>query len=114
MLTVVVAFTLATLPGQPTLEIQPGAVTLTGPQATQRIAVLRVEKSEVIGDVTGRAEFFSSNPKVATVDENGVVKAVGDGETNISAAAEDMRAVIKVKVEKTKTPASVSFTNHVI
>src|SRR6516225_5615241 len=88
------------LPSQipPSLQVQPGAVTLTGPQATQRLAVLRVEKSEIVADVTKRAEFFSSNPKVATVDDNGVVKAVGDGETNISAACDDMRAVIKVKV----------------
>jgi hypothetical protein len=104
------------LPSQipPSLQVQPGAVTLTGPQATQRLAVLRVEKSEIVADVTKRAEFFSSNPKVATVDDNGVVKAVGDGETNISAACDDMRAVIKVKVAKTREPETISFANHVI
>jgi len=48
-----------------------------------------------------------------SVDEGGVVKAVGDGEVNISAACDDLRAVVKVKVEKTKEPAAISFTNHV-
>ncbi len=111
----VLACSLIALPGQPaSLQIQPGAVTLTGPQATQRLAVLRVEKSEVVADVTSRAEFFSSNPKVAVVDENGIVKAVGDGETNISAACDDRRGVVKVKVEKTSEPAAVSFTNHIV
>jgi hypothetical protein len=76
--------------------------------------VLRVQKSEVVGDVTSRAEFFSSNLKVATVDENGIVKAVGDGETNISAAQDDLKATIRVKAEKTGEPETISFTNHVI
>src|SRR5260370_11132131 len=102
------------LPGQPSLQIQPAAVTLTGPQATQRLAVLRLDKNEVVGDVTGRAEFFYSNPNVAGVDENGVVKAAGDGETNVSAGHDDKKATIKVKVEKTREPATISFTNHVI
>src|SRR5438309_7217404 len=102
------------LPGQPSLQIQPAAITLTGPQATQRIIVLRSENKAIVGDVTSRAEFFSSNPKIATVDENGVVQAVGDGETNISAAHDDMRATVKVKVEKTRAPHAVSFANHVI
>ncbi len=103
------------LPGQPaSLQMHPPAVTLIGPQATQRLIVLRSENKEITGDVTARAEFFSSNPKVATVDESGLVKAVGDGETNISAAHDEMRAVIKVKVVKTREESNVSFSNHVI
>jgi hypothetical protein len=108
------ACSLMMTPGQPSLQIQPAAVTLTGPQATQRLGVFRVEKKEIVADVTGRTEFFSANPKVAIVDENGAVKAVGDGETSISASHDDMRATIKVKVEKTREPATISFTNHVI
>ncbi len=100
--------------GQPSLEIHPPAVKLTGPTATQRVIVLRTEDKAIVGDATGRAEFFSANPKVAIIDENGVVKAVGDGETSISAAHDDMNVSIKVKVEKTRTPEPVSFVNHVI
>ena len=105
---------LMTLPGQASLQIQPSTITLTGPQATQRVIVLRFQDNAIVGDVTSRAEFFSSNPKIATVDENGIVKAVGDGETNISASNDDLRAVIKVKVVKSRDPAPVSFTNHVV
>ena len=105
--------TLLFLPGQPSLQIQPGAVTLSGPQATQRLLVHRLEKGGVVADVTERAEFFSSNPKVAIVDE-GVVKAVGDGEASISANHDDMSATIKIKVEKTRAPATISFVNQVI
>lgn len=98
---------------QPALDIQPAAITLTGPGATQRILVLRTENKAIVGDVTEQAELFSSNPKVAIV-ENGIVRAVGDGETAISASHDDMRAVIKIKVEKTREPAAISFANHVI
>lgn len=106
--------TLMLLHAQPSLQIHPPAVTLTGPAATQRVIVMRLEDKTNVGDVTQRSEFFSSNPKVATIDEVGIVTAVGDGETNISASHDDMRAAIKVKVEKTREPAAVSFANHVI
>jgi hypothetical protein len=102
------------LPAQPSLEIQPGPVTLSGPGAMQRVIVVRTENGAVVADVSGRAEFFSSNPKVVTIDETGIVKAVGDGETNISASHDDMRAVIKVKVEKSAQSQPISFANEVI
>ncbi len=109
-----VACALIAQPAQPSLQIHPSTITLTGPAATQRVIVMRLEDKTNVGDVTQRSEFFSSNPKVATIDENGIVTAVGDGETNISASHDDMRAAIKVKVEKTREPAPVSFANHVI
>src|SRR5215475_4518356 len=99
-----------TMPAQPSLQIQPGAITLTGPNATQRLLVHRVEKGDIVADVTERAELFSANPKVAVVAD-GVVKAVGDGETTISASQDDMNAKIKVKVIGAKEPAAISFTN---
>jgi Protein of unknown function (DUF1553)/Protein of unknown function (DUF1549) len=109
-----VACTLMTTPSQLELQSQPAAVTLTGPQATQRVVVQRVEKGEVVADVTELAAFFSFNPKVATVDEAGVIKAVGDGETVVVATQDDLKTTTKVKVEKTRAPATISFTNHVI
>lgn len=101
------------LPAQPMLEIQPAQVLLTGPGATQRLTVRRVANDHIVADVTERAEFFSTNPKVAVVEEGGILRAVGDGETSISAAAEDMNTSIKVKVEKTTDPPSISFIHHV-
>ena len=67
------------LPGQTTsLQIQPAAVTLSGPQATQRLSILRTGESGFNDDVTGRAEYTSFNPKIVAVDENGVtIRASG-------------------------------------
>jgi hypothetical protein len=36
-------------------------------------------------DVTGLARFFSNNPSVVEIDENGRVKAIGPGDTNVFA-----------------------------
>jgi hypothetical protein len=103
------------LPAQTTaLQIQPAAVTLSGPQATQRLSILRIDESGFNEDVTGRAEYTSFNPKIVTVDESGVLQAVGDGETIVIATFDDKKATTKVKVQKTREPDNVSFANHVI
>jgi hypothetical protein len=113
MLSAVLTCALTLTPAQPSLQIQPSAVTLTGPNATQRLLVHRVEKGDVVADVTERAEFFSANPKVAVVAD-GVLKAVGDGETTISTNQDDINASIKVKIVGTKQPGAISFANEVV
>lgn len=45
-------------------------------------------------------EWESSNPAVATVSEDGVVKAVGEGSATISIKAENVSASVKVTVKK--------------
>jgi hypothetical protein len=96
------------------LQILPSESTLTGPHASQRLIVLAEESGKFIGDLTGKATFASSNPEVATVNEAGVVKAVGDGEAVITGAVDGKQITAKVTVAKTKEPFSWSFRNHVI
>lgn len=96
------------------LQIQPDKITLTGPQATQRLIVLQTEKNKVVGDVSAKSEYFSLNPKVATVDETGLVKAVGDGEAVITVSHGEANASVKVKVVKLREPFTWNFTNHVV
>src|SRR5439155_9121309 len=69
------------------LKLLPGDITLTGPHASQRLLAVTATGGVVDSDVSDRAEFASSNPKVATVDAEGIVHAVGDGETTITALA---------------------------
>jgi hypothetical protein len=96
------------------LKFQPAEVTLTGPHASQRLLVLAEEKGQVIGERTTQAKFTSAHPPVATVDSYGIVHAVGDGETTITAAVDGRQARVKVTVRKTKEPFAWSFRNHVI
>src|SRR3954466_11623045 len=102
------------LAGQPSLQIQPAEVALTGPQATQRLLVLDAKGGTVHADVTKQAKFASSDPKVAAVDASGQVRAVGNGEAPIPAPQGDAKASARVKVERTQEAYEPSFANHVI
>jgi hypothetical protein len=94
--------------------VVPANTVLVGPGATQRLLVLQKDAGKIVGDRTGQAKFGSSNPAVATVDESGIVRAVGDGEAIISATAGGMSGTATVKVTGMKQPAVPSFRNHVI
>src|SRR5713226_2345320 len=96
------------------VQILPKAITLTGPQAGQRLIVLVEEGGQYVGDRTSQATFTSSNPAVATINEAGFVKAVGDGACVITANVDGNQAVTKVKVDKTQEPMERSFRNDVI
>jgi hypothetical protein len=96
------------------LKILPADVTLTGPNASQRLLVLAEENGQVVGDQTPQAKFTSSHPAVAAVDAAGVVRAAGDGEATVTATVEGKRASVKVTVRKVKEPFAWSFRNHVI
>jgi hypothetical protein len=64
--------------------------------------------------LTEKAKFVSSDPKVASVDDAGVVNAVGDGEAMITGRVGASKATARVKVVKFKAPFAWSFRNHVI
>jgi hypothetical protein len=96
------------------LKLLPADVLLTGPHASQRLLVLAEADGKFIGERTEQAQFTSSNPAVALVDEGGMVRPAGDGEAVITATCQGKQATAKVKVVKTKEPFSPSFRNHVI
>lgn len=94
------------------LQIAPGNLTLSGPQAAQRLVVYQTTSGKVTGQP--EASFRSSDPKVAQVDDAGNVRAIGDGAATITATSGKDQATIKVKVEKTQDPFTWNFRNHVI
>jgi hypothetical protein len=96
------------------LKLLPETVTLTGPQAGQRLIVLTEEGGQYVGDRTSQATFASSNPAVVSVNEAGFIRAIGDGEVVITAKFEDQQATAKIKVEKSQVPVEWSFRNDVI
>jgi hypothetical protein len=96
------------------LKLLPAEVTLTGPHASQRFVLVSEEQGHVAADRTSKAQFASSQPAVATVDDRGVVRPVADGEAVITATFGERQATAKVNVTKAKDPAPFSFTNDVI
>jgi hypothetical protein len=88
-------------------------VTLTGPRAKQRFVVEARGESGFDGDLSARARFRSSNPKVATVDAQGTVRPVSEGVTTLTALVDGARAAATVRVRDLGKPFTWSFTNHV-
>jgi len=96
------------------LKVLPEAIVLTGPHATQRLIVLAESDGHLVGDRTAQAKFASSNPAVATIDETGLVRPIGDGDAVITVSVGDGQAQAKVKVVQFKELQPWSFRNHVI
>jgi hypothetical protein len=100
--------------GADCLQLQPGTIELDGPQASQRVLVLRSADGRVVGDATTAARFSSSDVGVAAVDPQGNVRAVGDGSATIRAVVGSTLAEAKVEVRGTHRVFTPSFRNQVL
>lgn len=95
------------------LTILPANVTLNGPESRQQL-IAEAASGRYNDDYTHKAKWTSANPQIATVDEHGVVRPAGDGETTITAAANGATASVRVVVKNSHAPFTWSFKNHVI
>ena len=94
-------------------EILPRNVELNHPQARQQL----LAEATIDGfqqDWTSRVEWTSSNPDVATVDADGILRPVSDGTAVIRAEAKSRTAELTVHVRGTSDPFVWSFRRHVI
>lgn len=96
----------------------PRTVTLDGPHAYQQLIVESLHEDRARGDLTPKAKFVSSNPQVATVDERGIVRPVGDGETIIRAEVEGIDGAVnssetKITVKNSDKTQPWNFANNV-
>jgi len=66
----------------------------------KRVEVLQAEVVDRKGQVVPGAQvaWTSSNPKAATVEASGVLKAVGSGKTKVTATCEPLSAIVNVEV----------------
>ncbi len=96
------------------LKVFPAEITLTGPQASQRLLVVVEENGNVTADRTVDAALVSSDETVVRVSGKGAVQAIGDGEAIITATLDDRKTTAKVRVSGTKQVREPSFRNEVI
>ncbi|MFO0807730.1 MAG: DUF1553 domain-containing protein [Gemmataceae bacterium] len=96
------------------LRVLPPAVELTGPHAKQRFVVVEQDAGRTTADRTADVTYASSDPAVATVDAEGVVRAIGDGDVTVTATVNGKSAPVRVRVTKTKEPWEWSYRNHVL
>lgn len=79
------------------VNVIPSRTTLAGPAGSKFPLVVDV-KDSLGAKVSIAARWESSSPKVATVDENGVVTSVGEGSATITAKAGDVPGASEVVV----------------
>ncbi len=97
----------------PSLSVFPAQVSLDGPRDEQRLGVL-AEAGGRVRDRSREAKFHSSNPKVAAVDSQGVVRPASDGQAIITVEAAGHRATVPVKVQRATADVPVNFTREVV
>ncbi|MFQ5732416.1 MAG: DUF1549 domain-containing protein [Planctomycetaceae bacterium] len=96
------------------LSIHPQRVVLDGPGSRALLLVDGRTKAGRIVDLSRDAEFRSRNPKVAAVDSDGVVRAVGDGTTGIDVTTGGKTAAVSVVVKNSGKPRRYHFENDIV
>ena len=95
------------------LAVLPPLVELTGPEARQQL-LAQATNGDFQEDWTRTAQWSSSDPKIAAVDEHGIVRpGERDGEARITAKANGITAAVTVTVRGARAPFTWSFRNHV-
>ena len=114
LLTLLLALGSPAAAAAPSIQILPGDVTLHGPEAMQRVAVVRVVNGQPAGLVgAGLLQLESSDPGVFQVRDSVLVPA-GNGTAQLIVKAEDQTvASAQVQVEGFASPHRWSFRNEV-
>ena len=97
----------------PSLTVFPAQVSLDGPRDEQRLGVLDGSGGRV-RDRSREAKFKSSKPGVATVDGQGIVRPISDGQASITVEAGGRSATVPVRVQRATADVPVNFTREVI
>lgn len=95
------------------LVVEPSELDLTVGE-TRELEVRAVYSDGTEADVTGEASYASEKESVATVSATGLVTAVGEGETVVTATYGDKSAQITVSVSAAPLPPSQDTTPPVV
>src|SRR5215471_20828077 len=94
------------------IQVAPGDFTLTSKWAGQRIVVTVRLADGGVRDMTGAAQFKSSNRKIAVVSNGGLVTPVSDGDAFIEVSAGGKRQKLHVTVRDSRA-VTATFLNDV-
>jgi hypothetical protein len=103
----------AALGAKGSIALLPGTITLTGPKARQRLLVEERAGAANTADLTSKARFISSNPRVAVVAPDGTVRPVADGTAVVTAVLGGRRGSAPVRVTGARGRFAWSFANDV-
>jgi hypothetical protein len=96
------------------LKVEPPSIVLFGPRAEGRLVVTGRDSSGRAYDLTPEAQITTSDPRVASVSADRVIRPVGDGAATLAVRCGDRTCRVTVEVRRMSGPAPVDFTREVI
>jgi hypothetical protein len=96
------------------VTVQPASLELRQVRRPHSLQVLGSTADGYTLDLRDQARFASADPKIATVDESGLVRPAGNGETRITVTAAGQTLTIPVKVQLQPNEPPTSFRHEVM
>ncbi len=100
--------------GGATLRILPASLALRNPYDERRALVEAQSPAHAAQDVSGKAELRLLDPRIATVDANGIVRPAQNGQTVLIARWGNKEARVPVVVSGMKNAATPRFVSDVM
>ena len=95
------------------LRILPEHIQLSGLNASQQVLVLGRYTDGLERDLTGASPLVVDSPKVATIDSQGRLTALADGNTTLKAAVANKAATAKLTVRSLAKPPPFNFQQDI-
>lgn len=107
------AFSAAPVGALKDLEVYPKQIKLDGPRSQQRVGVLGVFPNQK-WELSSKAKYRCEDEKIATVDETGIVRPMGDGETQLLVEYGGKTITVPITVANARTDSLVDFTKEIV
>ncbi len=96
------------------IEFLSQSITLSGPNAKQRLVVEGTFSDGHQEDLTAKAKIVSADPAIVRLNDEGFAMPVNDGKTMLRASVGAAQASVPVEVRGAAAPFEWSFRNHVL
>src|SRR5947209_573000 len=96
-----------------TLTVFPAEIALDGPRAEQRLGVLAVHADGRQWDHSRAATFASSDSKIVSVGDAGIIRPISDGRATVTVTAGGQSATVRVTVTHSTAEEPVNFTREI-
>ncbi len=95
------------------IRLRPRSLLLVGPESYAQTIVEAPHDTGPVADLTARASFQIMDPSIAVVSAAGLVEAVGDGTTQLTAEIDGQTVTAEVHVQHVADPSPLSFHHDV-
>src|SRR5262245_58384198 len=96
------------------IQVLPRSLELRHQRQPHALQVMATTPDGYTSDLRSQAKFTSADPKIAVVDERGVVHPKGAGQTNVTIRAQGQTLTVPVTVKLPATEPLYSFHDEVM